>query len=406
MGRPKGQNKKTAQSGSTGNRRITKKTKPHQGNSIGKILNAQLIEHNQKLGVNIFDQLNVKDLQNKQTTKQTSPDKNHRPPPIILTGKNNHIIKILEENGIESFNMKNMSIGTKLFVNNDDDFAKISSYLQQNNIDFYSHGRKEDKICKVVLSGLPEISTDTIKDELANLNIHPIQIVQMKTQHPNPHRALYLIHLNSKETTFQDMQKVKSIYHTIIKWSKYNPRSRGPTQCRNCSMYGHGTQNCHRKPICTLCASNEHNQMSCPLKALPKDSAPVFKCSYCTQNNIQPSNHRASDVNCPGRKFYLELRKPPSNQQQKQNQQQRKHNNINQYIPAPTPPPLTQSYRNVLSSSSEQQNQQFESNVNEDLFTTAELFKIFTNAIQDIKSCRTKLDQIQVIASLINHVLQ
>lgn len=83
-----------------------------------------------------------------------------------------------------------MSINTKIFVENDNDYTKISSYLKDNQIEFYSHGRKDQKVCKAVLSGLPEISTDTIKDELATLNVHPIQIMQMKIQNQNPHRAL------------------------------------------------------------------------------------------------------------------------------------------------------------------------------------------------------------------------
>lgn len=416
MGKSKSSNKTQARQGTTGNRKIGKKDKPNHGNTIGKMFNSQTIEHNLKLGVNIFEQLNVKKKQNKQNNnKETLTNKILRPPPVIVTGKTHDINNILKESGIDKFNMKNMSIGTKIFVENDNDFTKINSYLQQNHIEFYSHGRKDQKLCKVVLAGLPEIPTTTIKDELASLNIHPIQIVQMKTKIPNPHRALYLIHLNSNETAFQDVQKIKSIYHTIVKWSKYKPRSQGPTQCRNCAMYGHGTQNCHRKSMCTLCASNEHNQLTCPLKQLAKDASPVFKCSYCTQNNIQPSNHRASDDNCPGRKIYMNLRNSTATQNQKnktkQQETQKNQSTRNRYVTAPAPPPLTQSYRNVLSNSNSndhqsQQNSTMDNNANEDLFSTADLFKIFTNAIQDIRNCRTKLDQIQVIANLIQHVLQ
>lgn len=412
MGRPKGRSKKPETLGSTENRRIAKRTKNTATNSIGRFFNSQANEHNLKLGVNIFDQLNIIEKDNKQTNNKpgNQPKNQKKPPPVVLTGKNTDIDKILKENGIENFNMKNISIGTKVFVNNDNDFEKISSYLQQNGIDYYSHGRKDQRICKVVITGLPEMSTKLIEEELANLNIHPLQVIQMKTLNPNPHRALYLIHLNGKETTFQDVQKIKSVHHTIIKWSKYKPRPRGPTQCRNCSMYGHGTQNCHRKPTCTLCASNEHNQMVCPLRQLPKDSSPVFKCSYCTINNIQPSNHRASDANCPGRKIYVNLRKslPASQTNNKTNQQRHSYQyNRNQFAPAPAPPPLTQSYKNVLVNECHDDHyQQHDNSGTQDLFSTAELFSIFTDAIQDIRNCRSKLDQIQVIAKLINHVLQ
>lgn len=416
MGKPNGSRKKQTLQSSNGSRRMVKKTTTDQRNSIGKFFTSHPAEHNLKLGVNIFDNLSINDKQNKQKSdKQLPTTKNYLPPPLIVTGDAKDLHRTIDEIGITKFSMKNMTIGTKVFVENDNDFAKISSHLKTSNIEFYTHGRKDQKVCKTVLSGLPEISTELIRDELAALNIHPIQIVQMRTQNPNPHRALYLLHLNSNDSPLQDEQKIKSILHTIVKWSKYKPRSRGPTQCRNCSMYGHGTQNCFRRATCTLCAKDDHNQQTCPLKELPIDASPMFKCSYCTKNNIQPSNHRASDINCPGRKLYMQLRKSGNNQQlnnkvQQQPQQlPRNQNKTNQFKPAPPPPPLTQSYRNAVLNPNEHRSEQNDRNGSQrddELFSTAELFKIFTNAIEDIRNCRTKLDQIQVIAKLINHVLQ
>lgn len=202
--------------------------------------------------------------------------------------------------------------------------------------------------------------------------------------------------------------KIKSIYHTIVKWSKYKPRSQGPTQCRNCTMYGHGTQNCHRRPTCTLCASNDHNQSSCPIKNLAMESSPVYKCSYCANKNIQPTNHRASDPDCPARQEYIKTRKTAAEQQQKSKlarNNDNKDQNRRNFIPAPEPPPLTRTYSSVTSGGKRNEIGNNSSSPNEDLFTSAKLFGIFKNAVQQIKNCRTKLDQIQVIAELINYVI-
>lgn len=180
-------------------------------------------------------------------------------------------------------------------------------------------------------------------------------------------------------------------------------------------MYGHGTQNCHRRSSCTQCASSDHNQLACPLKQLAKDASPVFKCSYCTKNNIQPTNHRASDVNCPECKTYIDSRKSVSVQHQNSKAKQREpvksQDKRTNYIPAPiTTTTCTKFQKCSLYTNNDQQyhqnNPNKNNNTDEDLFSTTELFKIFTNAIQDIKNCRTKLDQIQVMANLINHVLQ
>ncbi|KAG4071983.1 hypothetical protein HA402_016223 [Bradysia odoriphaga] len=338
-----------------------------------------------------------------------SATKTPRPQPLIITDKNCKIDTILPEIGIVNFNCKMMSIGTKVFVNDDNDFNKISSHLKANNIDHFTYAAKDKKICKVVLSGLPVLPIELLKSDLAQLNIQPEQIVQMTTKIQSPHRALYLIHLNGNETTFQDVQKIKSICHTIVKWSMFKPRFKGPTQCRNCGMYGHGTRNCHRKPCCVLCASNEHNQYDCPLTRLPKDSSPVYKCSYCINNKHQPTNHRADDQNCPARKVYTDARKNTAPKQDRFSKKVITDSSMNQKahqsLPAPIPPPLQRSFRDVVATAENVQPNIEISSSSEELFTTAELFRIFTNAIDQIRNCKSKLDQIQVISNLLCHVV-
>lgn len=157
----------------------------------------------------------------------------------------------------------------------------------------------------------------------------------------------------------------------------------------------------------TLCASTEHNQTQCPLIKLSKVSSPVYKCSHCTAKNLQPSNHRASDPECPGRKTYIDTRRNISPRQGNNYANQFKPNqrkNVTQFIPAPNPPPLTRSFKDVTSNENKKNGQTNTKNENDDLFSTTELFQIFTEAIQQIRSCRTKLDQIQVNTNLLSHV--
>lgn len=299
-----------------------------------------------------------------------------------------------------------MSIGTKVFLDNDNDFTLISNHLKENSIEHFSYAPKDKKLCKVVLSGLPVVSIDTIREELKSLNIQPELIIQMKTKNPSPHRALYLIHFNSKDITFADLQNIKSISHTIVKWSLFRTKSNGTTQCRNCTMYGHGTRNCHRKPKCSLCAGSDHNQSDCPLSKLPPDAAPIYKCTYCVSKGLQNVNHRASDPNCPAKTAYLNARKNSAARQGNNNAKQatNQQRKAMEMIPASAPPPLTQTFRDVVTSHANTP-ESASNDVNEDLFTTTQLLQIFTNAIHDIKKCRTKLEQIQVITNLLSHVL-
>lgn len=196
--------------------------------------------------------------------------------------------------------------------------------------------------------------------------------------------------------------------------AKYRPSFKGPTICRNCSMFGHGTQHCHRKPSCSLCASSDHNQSICPLKILGKDTIPVFKCPYCTRNNFQPVNHRASDPSCPGRKAYADSRKQVISRQQKTKatEASKCHQTNNKvYMDAPLPAALTHTFSSVVSKKITQRIPEpanptpATDNTDENLFSTAELFQIFTNTIGEIRKCKTKLDQIQIIANLISYVI-
>lgn len=412
MGKTKPTQKAPNSAGSSTNRRTGSIAKRPKVNLMKKFLTAVPGEHNHKVGANIFDMLSTDseiDEEKRCTTKA------RRPPPIIVTKTDGDIKDLLATIGISKFSLKFISIGIKVFLEDDNDYNKVSSALKEKSLEFFTHSTKDNKVLKVVLSGLPNLPIETIKEELALLNISPREVFLMSSRNPSVHRALYLLHLNASELTMQDLNKVKTIYHTVVKWNKYMPKSRGPTQCRNCSMYGHGTQNCHRKPSCMLCASSAHNQTNCPLKNLDKDTAPVYKCSFCINHNITPTNHRASDPSCPGKIVYTESRKRSSTFQRnaKSNQTKSTINVINKkaFVDAPIPAPLTRTFSSVTSGFTDYMNQEKsntgsdQNETDESLFSTAELLQIFTSAINQIKNCKTKLDQIQVIANLISHVI-
>lgn len=346
-------------------------------------------------------------MNEKNTSQNVRKEKtSHKPPPLIVTDKNFKIDELLARNEVTKYDRKFISIGTKIFLENTEDRAKISNALKQNNVDHFTYAMKDNKTYKVVLAGLPEVPVELIREELLSLNIHPEQIIQMTLRNPNPHRALYLVHLNGKESSYQDIQKIRSICHTLVRWSKYKPRARNVTQCRNCTMYGHGTRNCFRKSVCSLCASVEHSQQNCPLNNLDKDSSPVYKCSYCVKNNLQSTNHRSNDANCPGRKAYIDAREKASQRKginviPNTSEQRKNHRN---FTPAPNPPPITRSFKDMLVNNGHEETT-IDSRRNDELFTTTELLKIFTRATEELRKCKTKLDQIQVITSLLSYVV-
>lgn len=160
--------------------------------TIGHFLQtATTTERNIKHGVNIFDQLKtVENAEKRQTEPRRA--KVSKPPPIVITDKSQDVSKLMAEVGIAKYNRKMISIGTKLFFENDDDSAKTLSYVKEHDVEFFTHTPKCNKIFKVVLHGLPAMEIGVIKTELESLNIQPIQIIQMTLRNPSPHRALYL----------------------------------------------------------------------------------------------------------------------------------------------------------------------------------------------------------------------
>lgn len=168
----------------------------------GKRLNTKSIQtfftstqggHNLNPTENIYNVLNVEPVKKgsqrqpkENKHQQPKENKQIKPPPVIITDKNCKISNILSENGIEKFSFKIMSIGTKVFLENDNDFNKVCNYLKETKVEHFSYASKDKKTCKVVLSGLPEIPTETITEELSALNIQPERVIQMKTRNPVP----------------------------------------------------------------------------------------------------------------------------------------------------------------------------------------------------------------------------
>lgn len=261
-----------------------------------------------------------------------------------------------------------------------------------------------------------------LRSHLVNeCNINPLEIFLMKTNNNSIHSALYLIHLNKNNATFENCRAVKAINHTIVKWSHYKPKYRGPTICNKCSTYGHGASNCNRVAHCLLCAGN-HQASNCGLRANENRESIVYKCYNCSKSN-KPSNHKASDITCPFRQQYLEIRHKANNrnkqniqtktQQPRQDRQPLQARQVRQ----PTATPITHSMRTTTINTrpnrinrrptyADQVKYGPESDDNdEELYSMSELFSIFKNAVSKIKQCKNKLDQISVIASLLEYAV-
>lgn len=96
------------------------------------------------------------------------------------------------------------------------------------------------------------------------------------------YHALYIVLVD--KSMIDDLLKIKYLLHAVVKLRKYIQPHRGPIQCSNCHLHGHGERNCHLKSRCPNCGE-EHKITDCTTE--------VPKC--CNYNG----NHQATAKDCP-----------------------------------------------------------------------------------------------------------
>lgn len=172
------------------------------------------------------------------------------PVPITVTDTKINIDEVIKPLNIK-YSVKIISIGKKIFVESADERQQIIAALAAKKISCFTHPSSEEKVFKVVLSGLPVIEIEALKESLrSDNNLTPLKIIQISKITDN---VLYLMHFNRNEVNMANLRNISVVFNHIIKWLPYKPRSKGPTQCYNCGMFGHGASFCHRPAVCLLC---------------------------------------------------------------------------------------------------------------------------------------------------------
>lgn len=318
------------------------------------------------------------------------------PAPVTITDGTNPTALLKSLN--IPFKLKASSIGTKIFTDTVSDFTSLCGKLTELKTEFFSHAPANKKTFKLVLHGLPDLPIDDINDCLTSqYNIKVDKITALKSEGSFKR---FLIQFDAVENQKSDVTNIKVILDHIIRWLPAKPINRGPTQCLNCGMYGHGISSCFRKSKCSLCAGN-HETKVCSFETDASQQR-VYKCHYCRANNLPNFNHRANDPQCPARIKYIEIK---SNVSKKINRV-----TTNQFIhtanafPSLQPPPLTRSFADAAKMQREPPVHHTRMNNNSgELFTFAEISTIMFDCVNDLAQCTNKFDQLKVIANLLSH---
>lgn len=351
---------------------------------------------------NVFSALSV-------NNQPVQPSKPARPAPITVTDEINVATHL--KDATFPYRLKMVSIGTKIYVDKEDDFKHICDALKAKDIEYFTHPFGEAKTFKLILSGLPELPTADITNWLKSQNNITVNRIIMLNSGGSHKR--YLVQFNPKENNRTEVMNIKVILNHVIKWIPAKNNRKGPSQCLRCAMFGHGISACNRKPTCLLCGE-AHETKDCSFSGTDDSEQRIFKCFNCKAKNLQ-HNHKASDPLCPCRINYIEIRSSANNrkpQATQQRQQQYVHTPehfppLSQARPTQLAQPLTRSFADAAKHTPRQQ---FNSHVNaqrdrgDDLFTFAEVSDILFSCINELEKCKSKFDQMRVIANMLSNV--
>ncbi|KAG5666232.1 hypothetical protein PVAND_017808 [Polypedilum vanderplanki] len=277
--------------------------------------NVQLTQQNKKQKVtrfnvpirNTYECLNNDDDGQTIETILTKGNKQNnqisqKPPPINLFGITlQQLDNILKQLDKINYELKLTTEGIKLFAKTISVYKNIRELLKKANVQYYTHQLREEQMTKMVLHGLPDSYVITIVQALNEVNLYPVMVknMQIKNSRYDGH-AVFLVYFMKKDNVrLSDLIENHRVVHCIrVKWEHYKNPSKGPTQCRNCHRYGHGSNHCAIAPRCVRCAKN-HKSEDCPL--LKNEFGEIvrkrideseLRCALCGLN------HAASFKNC------------------------------------------------------------------------------------------------------------
>lgn len=171
-------------------------------------------------------------------------------------------------------------------------------------------------------------------------------------------------------------------------------------------MYGHGGDHCNRRAACMVCAGHHHTN-ECPLNNSEKMPA-VFTCFNCKKYGRDRTDHSANDVNCPLRALYLERRINATSKNSRTNTKQ--YNTANRGQQSRFPNNYNNNNQNIVpnnnsSSAYASGGPSYSACLREynDLFNIDEKFTIFTSTLNDLQKCTSKIEQIQVVMSMVRY---
>jgi hypothetical protein len=357
--------------------------------------------------------------------KQDKPKKLDKIPEIKVFGLKFSDLKAkLDFLKIKNLDMKLTQEGIRVRTYTTVDFKSSCDLLKSSKVEFYTHDLPENKQVKFVLYGVPDLDISFITDSLKSQGIEPTEIRKMKLKSKRyEEEANYILYFRPGIVNINMLRKIKAVCNAICRWDYYSNSRKSPIQCHRCQKIGHGQRNCNLEHRCVICSEN-HPSADCPFTRNSQSADPsLLKCANCG------GNHTASYISCSKKIEHMKRvqeakSKPQSSPKNgskpfvfgadvnnfpflgnnRQNQQNSgfnfKNNNTtntnNELLySSQLKSANTNSITNRLNL-----NQNSSQQVNNNLFSFAEIVALTNEIVTKLRNCRTREDQFQIIMQL------
>lgn len=161
-------------------------------------------------------------------------------------------------------------------------------------MEFHTFSRKDEKLFKAVIRGLPANIEEDLPDELSSVGFPGCKTTKLRSAaSPDTQNALFLVQLGPG-SDISKFRKLKFLCRCVIEIEKFRPKYQTATQCFRCQNFGHTSSNCNLPPRCVKCTAM-HLSKDCE----KKDRQEKAQCCNCDDHHA--ANYRL----CPAQQSYL-----------------------------------------------------------------------------------------------------
>ena len=172
----------------------------------------------------------------------------------------------------------------------------IKEGLRTQEVAFHTYSRKDEKMYKAVIFGLPDYVEDILPAEMTSLGFADVVIRKMKVPAEKSSYCPPILVQLPAGADFSKFRQIKLLCNTVVQIRKYRSNNCYGTQCYRCQGFGHSSTNCNLAPRCVKC-TEPHLTVDCPKKTRDQPA----QCCNCG------SNHPANFRQCKERENYLKI---------------------------------------------------------------------------------------------------